>query len=85
VVPANCRDQRTLTLVRESLLGRFHLPPSTQMSYIEMQPGGRLAFRFVCVADLDIPKKDLPPGPRPGYAHYTSQLANNGKRQQEVT
>jgi hypothetical protein len=30
VVPPNCGDQRTLTLVRESLLGRFHLPAGSR-------------------------------------------------------
>jgi hypothetical protein len=84
VVPPDCRDPRTLALVRESLLGRFHLPPTTRMSRIDMQAGGWLAFRFICVADLEIPEKDLPPGPRPGYVHYTSELADSGRRQ-EVT
>ncbi len=84
VVPPDCRDPRTLAIVRSSLKDRFHLPDSTQVSNIQMRAGGWLAFRFVCVADLDIPEADLPPGPRPGYVHYISRLTNNGTRH-EVT
>ena len=72
VVPPGCTDPRTLELVRQSLTNQFHLPPSTRMERITMQAGGWLAFRFVCEADLDIPEKDLPPGPRPGTVHYIS-------------
>ena len=85
VVPPSCTDPRTLTLVRQSLLNQFHLPPSTRLERIDMKAGGWLAFRFVCQADLDIPEKDLPPGPRPGSVHYISILGNNGRQQVTVT
>ncbi len=85
VVPPGCTDPRTLELVRQSLTNQFHLPPSTRMERITMQAGGWLAFRFVCEADLDIPEKDLPPGPRPGTVHYISILVDNHRQQVTVT
>ena len=85
VVPPSCTDPRTLGLVRESLTHEFHLPASTRLDRIDMEAGGWLAFRFVCQADLDIPQKDLPPGPRPGSVHYISVLDDNGRQQVTVT
>lgn len=84
VVPPDCRDPRTLAQVRRSLKERFHLPDSTRIEGIKMRAGGWLAFRFVCVADLEIPEADLPPGPRPGTVHYVSTLTDGGTRH-EVT
>lgn len=84
VVPPDCRDPRTLVLVRQSLTGRFHLPASTRIDHIEMIAGGWLAFRFECEADLEVDPADLPPGPRPGTVHYVSQLTDDGHRH-EVT
>jgi hypothetical protein len=84
VVPPDCRDPRTLALVHASLVGRFHLPASVGLSHIETLAGGPLAFRFVCQADVEVNRALLPPGPLPGFAHYTSELTNRGRRQ-EVT
>lgn len=50
-----------------------------------MKAGGWLAFRFICEADLDIPEKDLPPGPRPGMVHYISILDDNHRQHVTVT
>jgi hypothetical protein len=82
VVPPDCEDSRTITLVRQSLTGHFHLPESTRIGPIRMLAGGWLAFRFVCEADLEIPEAELPPGPRPGTVHYISQLTDEGRRHQ---
>jgi hypothetical protein len=84
VVPPNCRDPRTLALVQQSLTNHFHLPESTRIDHIRMIAGGWLAFRFVCVADIEVDPAELPPGPKPGFVNYTSQLTNAGRRQ-EVT
>lgn len=84
VVPPDCRDPQTLALVHKSLVGRFHLPPSVGLSHIETLAGGPLAFRFVCQADVEVNRALLPPGPRPGFVHYTSVLTDQGRRQ-EVT
>jgi hypothetical protein len=84
VVPPGCRDPQTLALVQQSLTNHFHLPASTRIDHIRMIAGGWLAFRFVCQADLEINPAELPPGPKPGFVDYTSQLANGGQRQ-EVT
>lgn len=84
VVPPDCRDPRTLALVRQSLTNHFHLPASTRIDHIRMLAGGWLAFRFVCIADLEVNPAELPPGPKPGFVNYTSQLTDSGRRQ-EVT
>jgi hypothetical protein len=81
VVPPDCRDPRTLALVRRSLTNHFHLPASTRIDHIHMRAGGPLAFRFVCQADLEVNPAELPPGPKPGFVDYTSQLTNGGRRQ----
>jgi hypothetical protein len=84
VVPPGCRDPQTLALVRQSLTNHFHLPTSTRIDHIRMLAGGWLAFRFVCQADLEVNLAELPPGPKPGFVNYTSQLGDKGRRQ-EVT
>ncbi len=85
VVPPDCRDPRTLALVRESLTQRFALPASVRMEAITMLAGGPLAFRFVCEADLRLPEgAPMPPGAKPGFARYTSALVADGTRH-EVT
>jgi hypothetical protein len=81
VVPPGCRDPQTLALVHQSLANHFHLPTSTRIDKIRMLAGGWLAFRFVCEADLEINPAELPPGPKPGFVRYTSQLTNSGQRQ----
>jgi hypothetical protein len=81
VVPPDCRDPRTLALVRQSLTSHFHLPASTRIDNIRMIAGGWLAFRFVCEADLEANAAELPPGPKPGFVNYTSQLTDSGRRQ----
>lgn len=84
VVPPDCHDPQTLTLVHSSLIGRFRLPPSVYLSHIETMAGGPLAFRFVCQADIEVDPALLQPGrPRPGFVHYTSELAKG--HLQEVT
>ncbi len=84
VVPPDCRDPRTLALVHQSLTNHFHLPASTRIDHIRMLAGGWLAFRFVCEADLEVNLAELPPGPKPGFVNYTSQLTDPG-REQHVT
>ena len=81
VVPPDCRDPRTLALVQHSLTDHFHLPTSTRVDHIRMLAGGWLAFRFVCQADLEVDLAELPPGPRPGFVEYTSELNASGKAQ----
>ena len=84
VVPPDCRDPRTLALVRQSLTGRFKLPSSVSMARIHTLAGGYLAFRFACQADLDgIDPNSLAPGSViPGTVYYTSQLTEGGQRHQ---
>ena len=78
VVPPDCRDPRTLALVRHSLTDHYHLPASTGIDHIHTIAGGWLAFRFVCQADLEVDLAKLPPGPKPGFVDYTSQWAEPG-------
>jgi hypothetical protein len=81
VVPPSCHDPRTLALVQRSLTNHFHLPASTRIDHIHTLAGGWLAFRFVCRADIEVNWAELPPGPKPGFVDYTSQLTNGGHRQ----
>ena len=63
VVPPDCSDPRTLALVRQSLLGRFKLPPAVTIDTIRTLAGGYVAFRFSCLASLDnIDRNALAPG-----------------------
>ncbi len=82
VVPPDCSDPDTLSLVRRSLTQRFTLPASVTIENIETHAGGYLAFRFACEADLGgIDPHDLPPGtPIPGAVYYTSRLTEGGQR-----
>jgi hypothetical protein len=82
VVPPDCHDRETLTLVRQSLTGRFKLPASVTIDNIETHAGGYLAFRFACEADLrGIDPDALPPGtPVPGTVYYESRLSDGGRR-----
>jgi hypothetical protein len=86
VVPPDCRDSRTLALVRQSLLNRFKLPAGVTIDNIRMLAGGYVAFRFSCQASLDnIDRTALPPGtPIPGFVYYISRLTPDHKRH-EVT
>lgn len=77
-VPPDCRDPRTLALVYRSLIAHFGLPSTTRVIGIRTLAGGPLAFRFVCEADLaGVTLSQLPPGVRPGFVRYTSQLKRN--------
>lgn len=82
IVPPDCRNPATLALVRQSLIGHFHLPASVTLDQIRMLAGGYVAFRFVCEADLGgIDRRLLPPGsPIPGYVHYVSELSADHQR-----
>jgi len=82
IVPPDCRDSRTLALVRQSLLNRFKLPASVTIDNIRTLAGGYAAFRFSCQASLDnIDRNALPPGtPIPGFVYYISQLTPDHQR-----
>lgn len=81
VVPPDCNDPRTLALVRASLINEYKLPPSLRIELIQTLAGGYLAFRFVCEGSIaGVAPSQLPPGPRPGFVHYTSQLSDGGRR-----
>jgi hypothetical protein len=84
VVPPDCQDPQTLALVRQSLTGRFKLPPSISIDNIRMLAGGYLAFRFACTADLSgIDPHSLTPGDTiPGSVYYISRLTDRGTRHQ---
>jgi hypothetical protein len=86
VVPPDCTDHATLSLVRQSLIGRFGIPPGVSIENIETHAGGYLAFRFACEADLhNIDPNDLPPGTAvPGKVYYVSRLTPDHQRH-EVT
>jgi hypothetical protein len=86
VVPPDCADHATLALVRQSLIGRFKVPPSVSIENIETHAGGYLAFRFACEADLrNIDPNDLPSGTAvPGKVYYVSRLTPDHQRH-EVT
>ena len=76
VVPPDCSDPATLALVRQSLIGRFKLPPSVTIEAIQTLAGGYVGFRFVCEASLGgIDPHELAPGTVvPGIVHYVSRL-----------
>ena len=76
IVPPGCSDPDTLALVRQSLTGRFRLPPTVTIDNIQVLAGGYVAFRFVCEASLGgIDSHDLAPGAYvPGVVHYVSRL-----------
>jgi hypothetical protein len=83
IVPPNCTDPRTLALVRQSLTGHFHLPADVGIRNIHTDAGGYAAFRFVCEAQLDVNRDELPPNTTvPGSVHYTSQLSGDRQRQE---
>ena len=81
-VPPGCADQRTIALVRQSLITHDHLPPATTLADIRTVAGGWLALRFVCTAEIaGVEPHDLPPGmPLPGQVRYTSRLSPDGNR-----
>jgi len=76
VVPPDCEDPDTLSLVHQSLTGRFKLPQSVTIENIQTLAGGYVAFRFACEANLrGIDPHALPDGSMiPGSVHYVSQL-----------
>jgi hypothetical protein len=82
VVPPDCRDPRTLALVRQSLLNRFKLPAAVTIDNIHMLAGGYVAFRFSCQGSLDnIDRNALAPGtPIPGFVYYISRLTPDHQR-----
>ena len=82
VVPPDCEDPETLTLVRRSLTERFKVPASVTIENIQTHAGGYVAFRFACEADLrGIDPNDLRPGsPVPGSVYYVSRLTDGGRR-----
>lgn len=86
IVPPDCADAETLSLVRRSLTGRFHLPSSATIENVRTLAGGYVAFRFACEADLrGIDPHDLPEGAAvPGSVHYVSRLTADHQRH-EVT
>jgi hypothetical protein len=86
VVPPDCSDPETLALVRQSLTGRFKLPPSVTIANIQTLAGGYVAFRFVCEASLSgVDPHALPAGSAvPGSVHYISRLTAD-RRNQEVS
>ena len=86
IVPPDCEDPETLTLVRRSLTERFKVPASVTIENIQTHAGGYVAFRFACEADLrGIDPNDLRPGsPVPGSVYYVSRLTDGGRRH-EVT
>jgi hypothetical protein len=77
--PPGCRDPRTLELVHNSLTSHFLLPESTRIAGIRTVAGGYLAFRFVCVAQLNgFTPEQLPPGSAvPRQVDYTSELTGH--------
>jgi hypothetical protein len=86
VVPPDCEDPDTLSLVRRSLTGRFHLPSGATIENVRTLAGGYVAFRFACEADVrGIDPHDLPEGTAvPGSVHYVSRLTADHQRH-EVT
>jgi hypothetical protein len=86
VVPPDCEDPHTLSLVRQSLTGRFKLPSSVTIENVRTLAGGYVAFRFACEADLrGIDPHALPEGTAvPGSVHYVSRLTADHQRH-EVT
>jgi hypothetical protein len=76
IVPPDCSDPDTLALARQSLTGRFRLPPTVTIENIQTLAGGYVAFRFVCEASLGgIDPHELAPGVYvPGVVHYVSRL-----------
>lgn len=85
-LPPDCSDPRTVALVRQTLIGKNHLPPGTHLAYIRTIAGGFLAMRFVCQSEVTgFDPHALPPGmPVPGWVRYTSQLTPD-RRHLEVT
>ena len=84
-VPPGCTDARTVALVHQSLVSRFHFPPATELANIRTLAGGWLAIRYACVATLTgFDPRDLPPGPLPGEVHFTSRLTA-GRERHEVS
>ena len=75
-MPPDCEDPETLSLVRQSLTGRFNMPSSVTIENVRTLAGGYVAFRFACEADLrGIDPHDLPEGTAvPGSVHYVSRL-----------
>jgi hypothetical protein len=86
VVPPDCEDPDTLSLVRRSLTERFRLPASVTIENIQTVAGGYVAFRFVCEAGLGgIDRSALPDGSTvPGSVRYVSQLTAD-RRAHEVS
>ena len=84
-VPPGCADSRTVALVHQSLVERFHFPPGTRLEHIRTLAGGWLAIRYACAATLaGFDPRDLPPGPLPGEVHFTSRLTA-GRERHEVS
>lgn len=85
VVPPDCLSPDTLSMVRESLTGRFKLPPSLRMENIRTLVGGYFALRYVCEAHLTIDPRLLPAGaPIPGSVDFISRLSSDLRRHEVI-
>ena len=86
VVPPDCLSPDTLSMVRESLTGRFKLPQSVRLEGIRTIVGGYFALRYVCVAHLSgVDPNLLPAGaPIPGSVDYISRLSDDRLRHEVI-
>ena len=86
VVPPDCLSPDTLSMVRDSLTGRFKLPQSVRLEGIRTIVGGYFALRYVCEAHLGgIDPRLLPAGaPIPGSVDYISRLSTDHRRHEVV-
>jgi len=86
VVPPDCLSPDTLSMVRESLTGRFKLPQSVRMENVRTVVGGYFALRYVCEAHLTgIDPRLLPAGaPIPGSVDFISRLSSDRQRHEVI-
>jgi hypothetical protein len=86
VVPPDCLSPNTLSMVRESLTGRFNLPQSVRLEEVRTIVGGYFALRYVCEAHLaGIDPNLLPPGaPIPGSVDFISRLSSDHRRHEVI-
>ncbi|MBV9249502.1 MAG: hypothetical protein JO227_09710 [Acetobacteraceae bacterium] len=82
--PPGCSDFRTLSLVREDLGRKLHLPRSVRIENVKLLAGGLLALRFECEALLvTADGQILPSAASSGTIQYTSRFEGQGE--QKVT
>lgn len=86
VVPPDCLSPDTLSMVRESLTGRFNLPQGVRLENIRTLVGGYFALRYVCEAHLTgIDPRLLPAGtPIPGSVDFISRLSGDRLRHEVI-